>query len=95
MHWNGATHSLSRYWADWDAPRPESYREDVQLAEGLSTEQARRLWHHLATAAESGWDFSSRWMSDPPRLASTRCSEVRMADVFLLLGPSATKRLGA
>lgn len=88
-------HHLSRYSADWCAPRPESWREDVHTAQHVTGHDApgrkARLWRELATAAESGWDFSSRWC--PPSaapsdvLACTRCTRVVPADLnaFLLL----------
>lgn len=116
-------HLLSRYHADWDRPRPESFRqesaqgpeprhavcarrcctnacvqrappaptrtparrEDLELAasrhdlthpQGVAA--ARRLWAELASAAESGWDFSSRWCPDGAAgdLATTRTTQV-------------------
>uniref|UniRef100_A0A0N5A169 Trehalase n=1 Tax=Parastrongyloides trichosuri TaxID=131310 RepID=A0A0N5A169_PARTI len=43
-------------------PRPESYREDAELAENLkSLKDKQEMWSNLASAAESGWDFSTRW----------------------------------
>ncbi len=46
-------------------PRPESYREDVELAEEFETEEEREeFYFHMKAGAESGWDFSSRWMID-------------------------------
>jgi len=59
---SGAVHALSRYCAAWDAPRPESFREDHALAAPLPPSQQTQLWRHIASAAESGWDFSSRWL---------------------------------
>ena len=57
---------LNRYWDDKDTPRPESYREDIKTAEeavskipGLKKED---VFRNLRAAAESGWDFSSRWL---------------------------------
>lgn len=48
-------------------PRPEAWREDIALAAeaGLSSseEERRELWLALAAAAESGWDFSTRWLA--------------------------------
>ena len=57
----GRVHAVSRYWAP-GAPRPESWREDVAAAEGLHDAAARALWRDIAAAAESGWDFSTRWL---------------------------------
>lgn len=58
---------LNRYWDDNATPRPESYREDIKTAEiavsknpDLSKEE---VYRNLRAGAESGWDFSSRWLS--------------------------------
>ena len=56
---------LNRYWDDSDTPRPESYREDVETVERALEKDENRskgeAYRHLRAAAESGWDFSSRW----------------------------------
>jgi len=58
---------LNRYWDDYTTPRPESYREDVETAKiaivqnpGLTKEE---VYRNLRAGAESGWDFSSRWLN--------------------------------
>ncbi|MCL7418113.1 MAG: trehalase [Halalkalicoccus sp.] len=53
---------LNRYWDDDPSPRVESYREDVGLAEHADREP-EGLYRDVRAAAESGWDFSSRWLS--------------------------------
>ena len=57
---------LNRYWDNLDTPRPESYREDVETAQiaisanpELSKEE---VYRNLRAGAESGWDYSSRWL---------------------------------
>ena len=46
-------------------PRPESYREDVELAEQFDNEEDREeFYYHMKAGAESGWDYSTRWMID-------------------------------
>ncbi|KAL4856740.1 putative trehalase [Chlorella vulgaris] len=82
---DGQTHQLSRYWADWSQPRPESYREDVSTAAGLPPAGAAALWRELASAAESGWDFSSRWLADGVSLNSCRTTQVVPADLNAFL----------
>ncbi|KIM20124.1 glycoside hydrolase family 37 protein [Serendipita vermifera MAFF 305830] len=53
------------------APRPESYAEDYEAANGadLSTPytdaEKGALYAELASGAESGWDYSSRWAKNP------------------------------
>ncbi|RRN79349.1 alpha,alpha-trehalase TreA [Pseudoxanthomonas sp. SGD-10] len=58
---------LNRYWDDRDSPRPESYVQDRQTA-AASTRPAGEVYRELRAGAESGWDFSSRWLDDPMRL---------------------------
>lgn len=55
---------LNRYWDDRDTPREESWREDVATAAD-SGRAPREVYRDLRAAAESGWDFSSRWLSEP------------------------------
>ncbi|RDA91077.1 putative trehalase [Ophiocordyceps camponoti-saundersi (nom. inval.)] len=55
---------LNRYAVANNQPRPESYREDyetVSNSSGLDEARQAALYGDLAGAAESGWDFSSRW----------------------------------
>ncbi|OWM72189.1 hypothetical protein CDL15_Pgr018073 [Punica granatum] len=63
----GRIHTLSRYYAKWDKPRPESSTTDKEYASKLlSASEKANLYWELASAAESGWDFSARWMRDFP-----------------------------
>jgi alpha,alpha-trehalase len=55
---------LNRYWDDRETPREEAWREDVTTAQG-SDRPAGEVYRHLRAAAESGWDFSSRWLREP------------------------------
>lgn len=55
-------YTLFRYSSANDsAPRPESYLADYTLANGLPESEKNRLYNNIRAAAESGWDFSSRW----------------------------------
>jgi alpha,alpha-trehalase len=54
---------LNRYWDDRCTPREESWREDVATASRSERPHAE-VWRHLRAAAESGWDFSTRWLAD-------------------------------
>ena len=72
---------LNRYWDDRDTPREESWLEDVATARACQREP-QDVYRNLRAAAESGWDFSSRWLTEeappgpqdhsehPPRAAS-------------------------
>lgn len=58
---------LNRYWDDVNIPRAESYHEDVKTANEASLRMPdcnqEDVYRHIRAAAESGWDFSSRWLS--------------------------------
>jgi alpha,alpha-trehalase len=75
---------LNRYWDDRDTPREESYREDVATAKS-SNRPAPEVFRNLRAAAESGWDFSSRWLADGKSLASIRTVEVVPPDLNSLI----------
>jgi alpha,alpha-trehalase len=44
-----------------------------------------RVYRHLRAAAESGWDFSSRWMTDPKDLGSIETGKIAPVDLNCLL----------
>jgi alpha,alpha-trehalase len=75
---------LNRYWDDVDQPRDESWREDVELAR-RSGREPQQLYRDLRAAAESGWDFSARWLRDPQSLASIETTRIIPADLNSLL----------
>jgi alpha,alpha-trehalase len=75
---------LNRYWDDEDTPRDESYAEDTELAKG-STREPRQLYRDIRAAAESGWDFSSRWFADAQTRASLDTTEIIPIDLNSLL----------
>jgi alpha,alpha-trehalase len=75
---------LNRYWDDVDLPRDESWREDVELARG-SGREPNQLYRDIRAAAESGWDFSSRWLHDPQSLASIETTQIVPVDLNSLL----------
>ena len=75
---------LNRYWDDSDLPRDESFREDTELAR-KSGREPHQLYRDVRAAAESGWDFSSRWLSDARTLASIDTTEIVPVDLNSLL----------
>jgi alpha,alpha-trehalase len=82
--------TLNRYWDDSDLPRPESYKEDVELADKVY--DPALLYRHLRAACESGWDFSSRWYTkDGSGLMDIEAAHVIPVDLNVLL--AATERL--
>nr|QOL01196.1 putative extracellular protein TR9_008 [Trebouxia lynnae] len=77
----GGSYNLSRFYADWFAPRPESYLEDYQSAQGMSPSQQKQLWHDLASGAESGMDFTSRWFSNPDNITTIQTTRIIPAEL--------------
>jgi alpha,alpha-trehalase len=75
---------LNRYWDDKDTPRDESYREDVEVARG-SGRPAPEVFRNLRAAAESGWDFGSRWFADGRNRTSIDTTEIVPVDLNSLL----------
>ena len=76
---------LNRYWDDKPEPRPESYREDFELAQRVPAEQREVLYRNIRASAESGWDFSSRWMRDPSDLRTLETTDLIPVDLNSLL----------
>ena len=78
---NGKTYTLHRYAVNNNQPRPESFREDWITANNesyyansgiiypvhkpLTDVEKATLYANLASGAESGWDYSSRWLRTP------------------------------
>jgi alpha,alpha-trehalase len=75
---------LNRYWDDRDVPREESYREDVETAKA-SGRPPEEVYRNLRAAAESGWDFSSRWLEDGKTLSTIRTTDLVPVDLNSLM----------
>jgi alpha,alpha-trehalase len=75
---------LNRYWDDADTPRDESFREDTGLAQ-RSGRIPKQLYRDVRAAAESGWDFSSRWFADGKSLETINTTEIIPIDLNSLL----------
>ncbi|RLN25868.1 hypothetical protein BBJ28_00000843 [Nothophytophthora sp. Chile5] len=85
------TYVLNRYVAHAGEPRPESYREDFSAASsafgqtGDKDPEKRQFYNEIIAAAESGWDFSSRWFRDYSTLAAVRTSQVVPVELNAIL----------
>jgi len=75
---------LNRYWDERDTPRDEMFPKDVAVAE-TSREPKALLYRNIRAAAESGWDFSSRWFADDRTLASIDTTDIIPVDLNSLL----------
>jgi alpha,alpha-trehalase len=75
---------LNRYFDNRPEPRPEAFKEDSELAR-RSKRDPIDLYRDLRAAAESGWDFSSRWFADGKDLATIQTTKVIPVDLNCLL----------
>jgi alpha,alpha-trehalase len=75
---------LNRYWDDCDTPREESYGRDVETAVASGRPLAE-VYRNLRAGAESGWDYSSRWLADGKTLATIRTIDIVPPDLNSLL----------
>lgn len=74
---------LNRYWDSLSSPRPESYRQDVLMyfrSGGDTT-----IYRNIRATAESGWDFSSRWLKGDTSLTSLHTIQYIPVDLNCLL----------
>src|SRR5216117_4557167 len=76
---------LNRYWDDSNEPRPESYRPDVEIGQTLPESLRAKFYRNVRATAESGWDFSSRWMRDPKDLRTLETTQLIPVDLNSLL----------
>ncbi len=76
---------MNRYWDDNDTPRPEAYMEDKHIAERSGREPAE-VFRNIRAAAESGWDFSSRWFRDGENMETIQTTDLIPVDLNCLLG---------
>lgn len=80
----GKNDMLNRYFDDKDTPRPEAYKEDIATA-AKSGRKNNEVYRDLRSGAESGWDFSSRWLRDEKNLTTIHTTEILPVDLNALL----------
>lgn len=95
--WTNKTHTVAHYAVNNSAPRPEGFVEDYTIVHesepALNETQKADLYAELATGAESGWDYSSRWAKQPiinvsdnnPVLRTTNVRAVIPVDLMALM----------
>ena len=76
---------LNRYWDDRPLPRDESFAEDITTASEDKSRPVDVMYRHLRAGAESGWDYSSRWLADPQKLSSIRTTDIVPVDLNSLM----------
>jgi alpha,alpha-trehalase len=76
---------LNRYYDDKATPRPEGYREDIGTVLQANGQMAGDMYRNVRAAAESGWDFSSRWLRNPEKLSTIMTTDIVPIDLNCLL----------
>ena len=77
------TYLLNNYNVKSNIPRPESYREDFEKASESSN--ASQYYSNVMSAAESGWDFSSRWFTDPQDIKTITITNIIPVDLNAIM----------
>lgn len=75
---------LNRYCDEGNTPRPEAYKEDVETAKQAGGD-IKVTFTHLRSGAESGWDYSSRWLRDGKTLSTIHTTDIAPVDLNALL----------
>ncbi len=75
---------LNRYYDSAAVPRAEGYKEDVAIAL-QATRPESRVYLDIRAAAESGWDFSSRWLADGRSMSTVHTTDIIPVDLNSLL----------
>ncbi|EFN54656.1 hypothetical protein CHLNCDRAFT_24474, partial [Chlorella variabilis] len=85
---DGKQYNVSRYFANWQQPRPESYIcLRLRLSCTARPHEKAETWPQLySNPCPAGWDFSTRWFRDGRSLATVRTTSILPADLngFLL-----------
>jgi alpha,alpha-trehalase len=76
---------LNRYWDARDTPRDESYAEDRATSAAAAPRPAGEVDRDLRAAAESGWDFGSRWLANGRTLATIHTTDIVPVDLNSLM----------
>lgn len=76
---------LNRYYDNKTTPRPDMYSDDVERAKTAPDRESDKLYLHLRAGAESGWDFSSRWFSDPNDIRTIHTADIIPIDLNCLM----------
>jgi len=74
---------LNRYWDESNEPREESYRQDVDAASAHSA--VNEFYRNVRAAAESGWDFSSRWFAGGNNFSTIHTTDFIPVDLNCLI----------
>ncbi|MBB2202212.1 alpha,alpha-trehalase TreF [Gluconacetobacter tumulisoli] len=75
---------MNRHWDDLSTPRDESYPEDIATATATNR-PAAEVYRDLRAGAETGWDYSSRWLADGHTLSSIHTTDLLTVELNCLI----------
>ncbi len=75
---------MNRYFDLGEFPRPEAYLEDVRTAKESKRDE-KIVYRDIRSGAESGWDFSSRWLDASGKLSGIHTTDIIPVDLNCLL----------
>lgn len=69
---------LNRYHSFYTTPRPESYAADYANSQSdvNTVDEVNHFYRNIRAGAETGWDFSSRWIADLYNVSSIDTSNI-------------------
>ncbi|CAF1514209.1 unnamed protein product [Didymodactylos carnosus] len=77
---------LNRFYDDIPKPRPEAFYEDYHTAHSSTSERNESdIYVNIRAAAESGWDFSSRWLVNAGDLSTIYTTDIIPVDLNCLM----------
>ncbi|MCU7494049.1 MAG: alpha,alpha-trehalase TreF [Ignavibacteria bacterium] len=76
---------LNRYYDSDTIPREESYQADYKASLKIPDSLKGLFYRNIRAAAESGWDFSSRWFKDEKSLLAIQTTDILPVDLNCLL----------
>lgn len=79
----GQNEWLNRYWDNENTPRPESYWHDAN--DFAKTKGDSVFFRDIRSAAESGWDFSTRWFADKRTMPTIQTTQIVPVDLNCLM----------
>uniref|UniRef100_A0AAF5D4V3 Trehalase n=1 Tax=Strongyloides stercoralis TaxID=6248 RepID=A0AAF5D4V3_STRER len=83
---NGNNYVVFQYRADSNVPRPESYFQDVNTTKNIKgCDKKREIWKSISSTAESGWDFSTRFLSNFSDFSSFQTTDIVEVDINAIL----------
>lgn len=75
----------NRYYDGTETPREEAYYEDFHTAFSLPANRRGAYYQNMRAGAESGWDYSSRWLADLTSLPTIQTSSIIPVDLNCMI----------